>query len=362
MDGARDSATVRPHWHTAAVGRKALYDSAALGSLLDLQYGLVTRQQAVSCGLTDAAVHHRLRGSRVWQMLLPGVYLTTTGSPTGPQRIAAAQLYAGPEGVITGAAALAAHGIGRFESAIVDVLIPWRCKRQDYGFARVRRTSRMPEETHQIGPARYAPAGRAVIDAARWLTDLGDVRALICGAVQRGRVCVADLAGELAAGPVVRSALIREVLTEAAEGVRSAAEADLRVLIKRGGLPDPMYNPRLCLDGVVIAVPDAWWPDAGVAAEVDSRQWHLSPRDWERTLARHSRMSACGIIVLHYPPRRLRDDSTAVAAEIRSALAASRGRALPKLQTQPSLETPVRGRLSTLQAKPAGSAPLRFPA
>ena len=72
-----------------------------------------------------------------------------------------------------------------------------------------------------------------------------------------------------------------------------------------------------------------------MAGEVDSREWQLSPRDWERTLARDARMGAHGIVVLHFSPRRLRAEPRMVAAEIRSALAAGRGcgrldiRALP---------------------------------
>ena len=32
---------------------------------------------------------------------------------------------------------------------------------------------------------------------------------------------------------------------EVADGVRSSAEGDLRTLVKRERLPEPMYNPRL---------------------------------------------------------------------------------------------------------------------
>ncbi len=43
-----------------------------------------------------------------------------------------------------------------------------------------------------------------------------------------------------------------------------------------------MFNPLLYdAAGGLIASPDAWWPDAGVAAEVDSREWHLAPDDWQ---------------------------------------------------------------------------------
>jgi len=82
-----------------------------------------------------------------------------------------------------------------------------------------------------------------------------------------------------------------------ADGIRSVAEGDLRKLIK-----------KLFVGAVFLASPDAWWPDAGAAGEVDSREWHFSPLDWERTLARHDRMSAHGIIVLHFPPRLIKND------------------------------------------------------
>ncbi len=87
-----------------------------------------------------------------------------------------------------------------------------------------------------------------------------------------------------------------------------------------------MYNPTLFVGEEFLASPDAWWPDAGVAVEVDSREWHLSPADWERTQVRHARMSAHGIIVLHYAPRRIRSDPAYVVDEIGKALQAGRGR------------------------------------
>ncbi|HXL17016.1 MAG TPA: hypothetical protein VN961_05785, partial [Streptosporangiaceae bacterium] len=56
------------------------------------------------------------------------------------------------------------------------------------------------------------------------------------------------------------------------------------------------------------------------------RQWHLSPADWERTMARHSRLSALGITVLHDPPRRLHAEPRVIIAEIRAALDVGRRR------------------------------------
>jgi hypothetical protein len=116
-------------------------------------------------------------------------------------------------------------------------------------------------------------------------------------------------------------ALLRQALAEVAKGVRSVAEADFVNLIKRGRLPMPLFNAGLYgPDGALIAIPDAWWPQAGVAAEVDSREWHLTPADWERTMRRHAQMSKHGIIVLHFTPREIRSEPASVLAAIAGAV------------------------------------------
>ena len=74
------------------------------------------------------------------------------------------------------------------------------------------------------------------------------------------------------------------------------------------------------LDGKFLARPDAWWPESAVAVEVDSREFHLLPEDWEQTMRRHRRMSAAGVSVLHLGPRQLRTEPRQVLADIAAAL------------------------------------------
>jgi very-short-patch-repair endonuclease len=97
----------------------------------------------------------------------------------------------------------------------------------------------------------------------------------------------------------------------------------------------PLFNASLYAGETFLARPDAWWPDAGVAVEVDSREWHLSPRDWERTMRRHSEMSARGIIVLHFTPRQLKREPDRVLTAITQALDAAGARAL-EIRTVPA--------------------------
>lgn len=308
------------------MGRIALFDRDRLADLLTTQLGVVTRGQAKACGLSDAALRHRIRPGGPGQVLLPGAYLSHNGTPTTRQREMAAVLYAGSGSVITGLSALTWHGIRAPRAQLVDVLIPESRRRRDAGFVRLSRTRRMPSMLFPPGEVCFVPPARAAADAVRSLRDLSVVRAIVADGVQRGVIRLALLQDELAQGPVQGSARLRQVLTEVEDGVRSSVESDLRTLIRAERLPGPMYNPGLYAGETFIAEPDTWWPDAGLAGEMDSREWHLSPKDWERTLARDARMSAHGIIVLHISPGRLKAEPRIVAAQIRSALEAGRRR------------------------------------
>jgi hypothetical protein len=104
----------------------------------------------------------------------------------------------------------------------------------------------------------------------------------------------------------------------------------------------PLFNASLYDGDTFIAKPDGWWPDAGVAAEVDSREWHLRPADWERTMARHDRMAAAGIILLHFPPRQIRSEPAQVVEMIRGALERGRMRSPLPIRTIPcSIQPPA---------------------
>jgi hypothetical protein len=298
----------------------------AASALFRQQGELITRGQALAAGLTKDAVRHRLSPDGPWRVVLPGIYLAHNGDLTSGQREIAAVLYAGRGCVITGSAALRRHGVRVPMSDTVDVLIPAVTRRLSTSFVQIHRTTRMPESPWHADGLLWAPPARAVADEARGGVGLREVRAFMADAIQRRKCTVAEIASELREGPSQGSGSLREALEEVADGVRSVAEGDLRKLIKNGRMPPPMYNPRLFVGDAFLAKPDAWWAEAGVAVEVDSREWHLSPADWERTQARHAAMSAHGILVLHYAPRRIRTNGAVVLAEIRAAIEAGRRR------------------------------------
>ena len=305
------------------MGIKSVYDAAAVERIVRGQFGVIGRSQALECGLSGSAIDHRVRQDGPWRRLLPGIYATTTGDMTPDQRAMAALLHAGAESVITGATAVRRHRLRCSGLNEVDVLVPADVRRQSAGFVRVIHTSRMPEQHYSTGQIRFAPLPRAVADATRGMTRLSDARAVVAEAVQHGRCPLEALISELNKGPVAGSRFYRIALGEIGDGIRSAAEADLRELIRRSDLETPLYNPELyAADGSFLGIPDAWWQRAGVAAEVDSRQYHLSPDDYERTTMRHNRMEASGISMLHFLPSTLRSKSPTVLRDLRGAIKA----------------------------------------
>jgi hypothetical protein len=315
--------------HTSTEADRAVLD------VLRQQGDLITRSQALGAGWSESTLRYRTRADGPWGLVLPGIYTNHNGPLTGTQREIAAVLYAGRGCVITGQAALQRHGVQVPLTDIVDVLIPHSTRRQSAGFVRVHRTSRMPERPWLSDGIRWAPVSRAVADVARGGLALRELRAVVAAAVQRRQCTIQQLAAELKAGRPQGSGALRVALEEVTDGVASAAEGDLRKLVKAGRLPEPLYNASLYVDEEFLAQPDLWWRDAGVAGEVDSREWHLSPEQWKRTMARHSAMSAQGIIVLHFAPSRIRTDGARVIAELRSAIEAGLRRPALAIRTVP---------------------------
>jgi hypothetical protein len=309
--------------------KRATVDQEKLSRTLTAQYQVISRQQALGCGLPPGTLTAWSKPNRKWQKLLPGVYLTVTGNPTPEQRLVAAMLYAGKASVITGNAALRLHRLRGRGPDLVDVLIPWTVKRQSVGFVRVQRTRRMPRK-YRSGVVLFAAPARAVADASRLLTSLDDVRALVADAVQRRSCSIAEIGLELREGNSRDTARLRRALAEVRAGTRSVAEIHFRERISQSGLPQPRFNAFLrTADGIDIGEVDAWWADAGVSVEIDSQEYHFYRADWLRTDAKRSRLLSHGILAHNIAPARVENDWESVCREIRSSL--EQGRKRPRL-------------------------------
>jgi len=249
-----------------------------------------------------------------------GIVLLADADPTPRQKLRVALAHAGPDSVLTGVAALRHYGLRHpLDDDRVVVLVPDHRQVAGRGFVMVVRTRRLPIAVGRDG-LRLAPPARAVVDATFPDRESDTVRALFAAAVQQ-RLCTPEqLAAEVASQQRPYTALAREVVLEIQDGVRSPAEAWARRVLGRSGLPAPQWNVALhSEDGRGLGVVDAWWDDAGLAWEIDSLAWHMSPAEHDRDTRKQSALVAVGIPVVRTRPYRLKLEPAAVVAELRAA-------------------------------------------
>lgn len=317
------------------------FDPAAIDDLARAQGGLITFGQLRSLDMSAATISRWTRTGGRWQRLLPAVYLVHRGSPTADERLHAARLYARDSSMFTGAAALHLYGLRSVPTPLaaerIHALIPARQQTQSSGFVLLERTTRLPRAVVR-GGFPVAPLPRALFDAGRRTTDKQSTRGFVLEAIQRRLVTMDDLRDEIAAGPRQWTALLRDVLGEGQAGVRSEPEAGLRSLIRRSGIEEPLWNPRLETPaGVFIAEPDGYFRNRALALEVDSRRYHFSNSDhYEQTWRRHARYTAHGIAVLRIIPVDISRRPGEVIDSVRAALLSQAGRPVPDLRIVPA--------------------------
>jgi hypothetical protein len=294
-----------------------LTDSAV--ALLQRQDGLATRTQLYEVGVTPAAIRWRL--GRTWTAVHGRVVATTRAPLTPRQRLVAAQLEAGPEGVLTGEHVCLYHGLTAVAgNRPVRVLVPMRLDSRRVGGVVISRTRR-PDPFPQIdGVLRLSRLPRAVLDAARAATTLDEARAVILESVQTGRATAQALQHELDAGPRRHSALARRALADARAGAWSVPEARLlHVCASSTVLPHAHPNPVLEASGTRLISPDLWFDDVALAVMVHSRTHHLRDSDWEGTVERDGELTAHGVTVIGFTPRSIGTQPEQVRQRIEQA-------------------------------------------
>ena len=286
-----------------------------------------------SLGVPRRTIWRRCEPGGPWQLLLPGIVLLRSGTPTDEQRIRAALVHGREGAMVTGIHALRRYGLVETpEPAGVHILVPAERRIGSPGFVHVERTSRLPRPHLRRG-IPVAPAHRAILDAARSLTDEDAVVAMMAEAIRRRRCTPGALARELGAGSRSGSGFVRRALAPLLAGTWSVAEADAWRLWRRSGLPACRWNVKLFDPaGRYIAAPDAWWDEVGLAWEIDSRRYHATGQSHAGTLARNTRYLMCGIVVLQTLPARLRRDPDRVISELREAFEVARGRQRPDVR------------------------------
>ncbi|KRA38747.1 MULTISPECIES: type IV toxin-antitoxin system AbiEi family antitoxin domain-containing protein [unclassified Nocardioides] len=265
-----------------------------LATLLDDQDGVISRRQAIKCGLTPTAVAKRIR-RRDWVPIHDGVYVIHNGPLTWRQRAWAAVLACWPA-ALSGESARRAHeGPGRRfvrDDAPIELVVAHDRKVQPPAGVTVTRVRRIDQVVQwNLSPPRmrYDDAIITIADAAK--DELAAIAALTDACAGRRTTAVRLLACAASIPRLRRRAWLAAVLSDVAEGTCSVLEHAYLTRVERAhGLPPGLrqvvaLNPqgRRMYRDVVYGGSRPRWRQI---VELDGLLGHDSPADRDRDLER----------------------------------------------------------------------------
>jgi hypothetical protein len=291
--------------------------------------GLILDRDLRVLGVPPSTIAFRCRKvGGPWWHPLSGLVALTRGALTRHQRLVAALLVTGDDALVTGLAACRLHGLERVpDHDEVHVLLDHRSRRTSEGFLLVERTRR-PPTSRVLDGIRCAVLHRALLDGARRLSRIDEVRALLCEAVQRRMVTVAALRTEIEAGSGRGTALVRIVIAELEDGIRSTAEAWLRELVQdMEDFPTVRWNvPLRRGDGSFLAEADGLVEGLPLVFELHSFAHHADLETYDATMRRQGELAATGYLVVTITPREVREDPAGLRRKLRGAVEHARAR------------------------------------
>jgi len=91
---------------------------------------------------------------------------------------------------------------------------------------------------------------------------------------------------------------VRELMAHADGRAESAMESEVRLVFIDGGLPLPELQYEIVDRCGQLWRVDFAWPDAMLAAEYDSIEWHASPAAFKHDRIKTARLQECGWSVM----------------------------------------------------------------
>lgn len=295
------------------------------------------RQLLRDRGISNHRIRTALGGGR-WQEPARGVIVPHGGALTQLERWLVALAYAGDDACLSHHSALRLWGakaeelaagrrvagvLGDYEAppegGMVEVSRGHGQHMASHGFVVVHQTRRALEVVELSG-LRATGAARAAVDVAVTARRRADVDHVVSDVLQRSLTTVEELVLETKKAGRAATAWLRGAVMDAARGMRSVGESDLRRVVHAARLPEPEWNtPVETAVGTFFV--DALWRKWMVAAEADGMAYHLGARDWDADLRRQNALHGAGLVVLRFPVRRLRSEGAACASEIQRLIA-----------------------------------------
>jgi hypothetical protein len=276
------------------------------------QQGLFTHQQVVAAGVTRGLIRHRL-GTGRWVLVGPGVYRLAGVPVTWKQRALAACMVAGPGAVVSHRSAAVLWGISGFRPGPLEITVPAGRSNQN-ALARVHRSSVRGVRRDGVPvtrPARTLVDLAGTVSGARLEEAVDDV---LCR-----RLCRLDQLVVLGGRRGARA--LRAVLDAWNGDALPEGVAEMRVVrrLLAGGLPQPVRQHEIWVEGVFVARVDLAYPQDRLAIELDGFRWHAGRGPFRSDRLRRNRLEAAGWRLLEAAPEDVPELVRSAAALLRRA-------------------------------------------
>lgn len=286
------------------------------------QYGVVTRAQLLGLGVSAAAVGRRLKSGRL-RALYSGVYLV---GPIEQDRALemAAVLAGGPSARLSHVSALHLWNLLPIEAPRpIHVSVPANRGPSRSGIVFHRVDALADDECTVLKNIPVTTPARTLVDVAGML-GTRELELALATAEREGLLGAEELARLPDRYPRRRGmAALRRLLSQQTGSHFSESEAErrCRALLRMAGLPDPYTNVSVGPYRL-----DFFWPDEGVAIEVDGRAYHSSSPRFEGDRKKDNWLRVRGIEVVRLTWRQITRDGIATAVLVGQTLALARAR------------------------------------
>lgn len=282
-----------------------------VAALAGRQWGVVTRDQLLACGLSASAISRWAAAGRLHR-LYPGVYAVGHVSLSDQSHLVAALFYAGPGSALSHRVGcwwweLTSRRGGRIDLSVVT-------RRASVEGIRIHRPRKLERVFHREFPV--TPVARTLLDFAT-VAPLVELRKAVAEADFRNLLdfeAVKEVAGRGVPGSAALRAALEAHLPELARTL-SPNEDDFLFFCERYALPRPLVNRRVA--GMKV---DALWPEQRVIVELDSVVAHGSPARRLTDRERDLHLRRLGYIVLRYTWHQLHATPELVAGDLRATL------------------------------------------
>lgn len=291
-----------------------------IAHLFQAQYALLTRGQALDCGMTPGAVDGQVRRGR-WKAVHRTIYRLVDAPRCRRQDILAACLAAGPGTVASHRSAAWLWGLLPPAAMVLEVTVPaTRCCRLE-GVV-VHRSTLPGEHPCRLQHIPVTSPVATIITLAA-VAPVSVLHSVLDAAARRRLATAADVLAELDRVPRAGSpgvAALRQALAERGCPGIPASELERRMLalIRQYRLPAPARELPVGPQRRYRA--DFAYPDAGLLVEVDGFDSHGTPDALSADLRRQNELVADGWRVLRYTWPAVVEHPARVAAEIAGQL------------------------------------------